>query len=514
MTTTFGLTPQGLVVMALTDIRDDLNQRLWQRIATTLDLSDGSLEGQIAGIVAEAISKCWNLLQALDSSLDPDKAVDALLDAICILTGTTRRDASTSEVTIQVTGDPTTLVSAGFQARVPPNGTPFVSAIDQTLVAAPSWAATTSYSVGNRVEHGSRVYHCVDAGDSASSGGPVGVDPIAVEVDGTVSWRFLGNGTAAIDVVVDATVTGATVANAGTLTEIVTPVGGVNGVNNLLDAAVGKPLMNNAELRVLRELELAQPGTGPADAIRAALLQVGANTSNPVTAATVFMNVDDITSTDGIPPHSVECLVRGGDDQAIRDCLRTNVAGGIRTWGTTVGTSTDSQGTAQTMRFTRPTLIPIYARISVDVDAESYPLDGDQQIKDDVALWGQGQPTGKDAVASAIGARSFDIAGVEDVTESLVYTDAIGAATAWAATTAYSATTSIASVVSNDGGRKYICTAAGTSAGSGGPTGIGTDITDGTVHWRFLGATIPVSLRQLATYDSTRIVVVNTPTVP
>jgi hypothetical protein len=48
----------------------------------------------------------------------------------------------------------------------------------------------------------------------------------------------------------------------------------------------------------------------------------------------------------------------------------------------------------------------------------------------------------------------------------------------WAATTAYG----VGSYVTN-GNVLYRCITAGTSAGSGGPTGNGTDITDGTVHW-------------------------------
>ena len=54
----------------------------------------------------------------------------------------------------------------------------------------------------------------------------------------------------------------------------------------------------------------------------------------------------------------------------------------------------------------------------------------------------------------------------------------------WTATTAYDATDRVI----NDGGRTYSCTTAGISAGSGGPTGTGTAITDGTVVWSFVAA--------------------------
>lgn len=54
---------------------------------------------------------------------------------------------------------------------------------------------------------------------------------------------------------------------------------------------------------------------------------------------------------------------------------------------------------------------------------------------------------------------------------------------AWAATTAYT----VSQRVSN-GGNVYNCTVAGTSAGSGGPTGTGGAITDGGVTWAYVSA--------------------------
>jgi len=53
----------------------------------------------------------------------------------------------------------------------------------------------------------------------------------------------------------------------------------------------------------------------------------------------------------------------------------------------------------------------------------------------------------------------------------------------WAASTAYV----VDDLVSNDTGKVYVCITAGTSAGSGGPTGTTTDITDGTAHWAYYG---------------------------
>lgn len=55
---------------------------------------------------------------------------------------------------------------------------------------------------------------------------------------------------------------------------------------------------------------------------------------------------------------------------------------------------------------------------------------------------------------------------------------------AWAINTAYV----VGQLVTNDGGKVYTCITAGTSAGAGGPTGVGADITDNTAHWKYIGA--------------------------
>ena len=58
----FGLTLEGLVPMTLPDIIEDLQERVWDRLGTTLDLTDRSLEGQLIRIIAERLALLWELL--------------------------------------------------------------------------------------------------------------------------------------------------------------------------------------------------------------------------------------------------------------------------------------------------------------------------------------------------------------------------------------------------------------------------------------------------------------------
>ena len=72
------------------------------------------------------------------------------------------------------------------------------------------------------------------------------------------------------------------------------------------------------------------------------------------------------------------------------------------------------------------------------------------------------------------------ITTIGQYTESgVTYTPDAGTETAWQASTAYA----VGDSVTNDSGKGYVCDTAGTSAGSGGPTGTGANITDGTARW-------------------------------
>lgn len=131
-----------------------------------------------------------------------------------------------------------------------------------------------------------------------------------------------------------------------------------------------------------------------------------------VTNATVFFNNTDETVND-IPPHSCEVLVQGGDDQAIWDTLWQSVPVGIRTIGTEEGTALDADGFEQPVSFSRPEEIEVYVDVTLEKDPTTYG--GNAEVKLAIATWGNAQRTGKNVVASAIAAQAFTVAGVLDV---------------------------------------------------------------------------------------------------
>lgn len=417
-----GLTPQGLEIATLDDIRTLVSSRWREAFGPSWDLSDQSPDGQLIGIGSERWALPWELLEAIVSSMDPDKATGSLLVALCALTGTVPLPATFSAVTLTLTGTPTAVVNQDSLISTASTGQQWRTREDATIVAATAWAGSTAYLAGDRRTNDDKIYLCVTNGTSASSGGPVGTDPDpdVTETDGTTAWRFLGAGTGYVDSDARATVTGPIVAAAGDITAIDTHTGGWDGVTNILDATVGTVKMTDSQLRVLRELELSRPGTSPSDAIRTALLDVGRTTEDPVTNVVIFNNNTDFTDSDGVPPHSIEALVTGGEDQDIFDALLANVAAGIRTHGLVVGSSVDDSGTSQVMKFSRPDEIDIYVSVTLVKNPLKYPADGDDQVKAAIVAWGNALDGGTDITSAAVLAQVFKITGVLDCSLPLI----------------------------------------------------------------------------------------------
>lgn len=411
--TTYGLTADGFVPKTLEIIREEINENIRVIYGTSIDLSDSSALGQIVGIFAEREALLWELAEQVNSSQDPDSASGARLHAIGALTGISPLAATPSTVTLTLTGTPATVIPSGSSASTSSTEISFVTVEDATLPTNVAWTITTAYIVGDLVTNSGKMYQCITAGTSAGAGGPT--TTAADITDGTVHWTHLGTGTGATTVEAATAATGPTIAIARDITVIDTPVSGWNGVINLLDADPGRDEETDAEFRVRREISLSASGTSTQDAIRADLLAVA-----DVVAVTVFVNNTDATDGDGVPPHAIEALVRGGDDQDIWDQLLASVAAGIATYGAETGTATDSQGVAHTMNFSRPDEILIWVKVTLTYDATLYPTDGDAQVEAAIVAWGDAQATGKNSVASAITAQAFTVAGVLDVSATLI----------------------------------------------------------------------------------------------
>lgn len=360
------LTSTGLAIDDLETRRARKVAALRAGISAVLDVSPDTPIGQLTDILNEHDQQLAELLQELHSAIDPDQATGQSLDAVSSITGTYRRAATKGTVTLKLTLAAATTVPAGSQASV--SGDP-----DNI------WTTTEAVT-------------SVGAGDYTVSA--EASDPGAIE------------------------------APSGTITVIVTPVGGWSAVTNDADATVGLERETDTELRQRRTTELAIGGSTTVDAIGA---EVSAISS--VIQATCLEN-DNWYSSDGMPPNSVEVVYWSGTAsphvaaslrEEIAETIYETKAGGVRAYGTDVGNGsiseavTDSQGNSHAIGFTVATEQTIVCDITV-VQDPSGPTIAATDVEDAITEWAANElGIGDDVYRSQVLEAAAAVPGVLDI---------------------------------------------------------------------------------------------------
>ena len=153
---------------------------------------------------------------------------------------------------------------------------------------------------------------------------------------------------------------GAVAAVAGSVNGINTPTRGWASVTNPLAATVGVAAETDAELRVRQSQSVALASLTPFDAVDGAIANV-----EGVTRHKLFENDQEVTDSNGLPPHSISAIVEGGDATEIANTIRSVKGQGVSTYGTTSVIVTDKYGNPYTIRFSRPVDVPIDVSITL-----------------------------------------------------------------------------------------------------------------------------------------------------
>jgi len=345
----FGPTLAGFSLKTIDDIIGELEADEQANLGATVDVSAATVLGQLNAIYARQAALIWEAIEATHSALDPDQAGGPDLVALAAITGTIPDPSTKSTVVLTATGTNGTIIPIGRIFAVQDDGSRFISTATVTI-----------------------------AGGTA-------LIPCESEEYGEIQ------------------------AYAGTLNQIITPVGGLASVVNVLDAVAGRAGETDSSLRLRREDELRANGAATRESIRADVLNVPG-----VAAAHVFVN-DTNATVDGVLPNSIEVMVQGGDDAEVRRAIYETKGAGINTVGALSGTVTDSEGQPVTIRFSRPVILPIYMRITIHVDPAIYPVNGDELVKAALAGFGDTLPVGRDLKRAQFFGPIFSVPGVVDV---------------------------------------------------------------------------------------------------
>lgn len=440
----FGITDAGFVLKRLADVVLETEQALKTALGANINLDARTPLGQIKGVLDERFSLIWELLEDIYGSQYPSTASGNSLDLNVALVGLTRKQPTKTTVANQILlGTATTLIPSGTVFSISGNiSVRFVTDTDVTLIAGTDEVQTVGFS--NTPDAGAFTLKYNDEetasiafGDTASDvqtalralpsleavlvTGTFGADFVVTfsGLDGKFDHPLLTVGINTLQLTPTATVitplettpgvaqglvnmtaeaTGATSVQVNTLTEIETPVSGLDSVKNYEDGTVGQALETDAELKLRRDQSLQTAGNATIEAIRATLLAV-----ENVTSVTVFENETNSVDGDGRPPKSFECVVLDGDDIEIAQAIWESKPAGIETTSTASGPDeiteviTDTQGINHTIKFSRPTEIDIYLDLMLTVNA-SYPSDGDAQVEAAMVAFGLTLGVGDDVI--------------------------------------------------------------------------------------------------------------------
>lgn len=319
----------GLSMDRFSEIQEKMIADFKAAFGDTIKTSADSVFGQIINILSSAIADQNELIEGIASAFNPQSASGVFLSNLVLMNGIQRKEAEKSTVAL--------LVTANAAGCTIPAG---------SIVSDPSVP-------DNKVE--------TDA-----------VKVLAPSASDTISATALE--------------TGPLVFPANSLTKIETPVYGWESVNNPADGSDGETEETDTELR-LRRLRAAETNVSTdIGAIYTDLFNI-----DQVEDLIVYQNSDQITDANGVPRQHVWAVVRGGSDLDIATALFNAVSAGIGTFGTTTQAVIDPiTSQSHDMNFTRPTEKAVYVEVLTNSDPNVYPADGDDQIKQSIVDYFEG----------------------------------------------------------------------------------------------------------------------------
>lgn len=280
-------------------------------------LEADSQDGQLLAIFAKAITDTNLAAVAAYNSFSPQTAVGVGLSNVVKINHLQRLIASPSEVNLTVTGVAGTIVTNGIAGDAAGN----------------RWLLPASVTI---------------------TGGSVIV---------TATAEFPGAIAAAI----------------GTVTEILTPTPGWQGVTNATAASLGSPVETDAQLR--RRQAMA-PAMNAKSVIASMISSLQALPG--VTFASVYENDTAAVDANGVPANALSAVVAGGVAADIAETIYKRKTPGAATYGSTTVSITDASGAARDIHFYVLTLKAIKVGISLHPEA-NYNANVGAAIKQAVA---------------------------------------------------------------------------------------------------------------------------------
>ena len=434
----YGVTPEGFARPSLQEILTRKRDRLRDELGP-VNTGPESVFGQMLSAAADREDRLWQAMEAVYLSQYPSSAGGRSLDGAVELTNISRLPATRSIVNVVAFGEDGTTLAEGTQVENTSGDVlSFVEAV--TIQASEAIRARIEVTDAQEVTYtitldGTDYDYTATSGDTAETIAAALADALPGDVDAeadgaAVEW-VAGDRETARNLSVSGPLSIVQVGSAGTVraadsgpvtvlastvSEVGTPVAGWDGVINYFDGDEGRFRESDSELRLRRRQSLAVAGSGTVEAIRARILQE----VEDVTAVTVIENASPDIDGEGRPPHSFEAVVAGGLDQPIGDKIWEVKPAGIEAHGDVSVTVEDSQGVQQSVSFSRPIDVYIWANITITTNGVGlFPSNGGDQVASNFVEQGEGLDVGDNVIFQAFFAAIYEVPGIASATIEL-----------------------------------------------------------------------------------------------
>lgn len=301
----------GLQISTASEIRANLVAAFQAIYGADINLDQNSPDGQIVGIFTQAAIDIREKVLQVYNSFDPDKAIGRQLDERVAINHLTRAGGTYTLISIDVTVDRTVTLQGLDDAFNDPNGAGFTVADNagtQFILVDTATLTAGSHSLSFRAKN-------------------IG------KVESTV----------------------------GTITNQVTIVLGVTGVNNpSAPTTIGQDEETDSQLRMRRQQSVAISANGYLNGLLGLVLSL-----DGVTDAALHENTTNSTDGDGIPAHSVWMIVEGGANSDIANALYDRKSYGAGMKGAVSVPITTPSGGTFTAKFDRPDSVDLYIRFDL-----------------------------------------------------------------------------------------------------------------------------------------------------
>ena len=279
------LTGAGLTMPRQADFITEVRREYKARTGQDLDVEYDSVLGSLVSVVTLQLDQVAEAVQGTYDSTDENNATGGQLDSIAAITGLARLTAQPSTAVVTCTGTPGSVIPAG--AVVEGGG----------VTGASRWTLDLAVTI-------------------AASG----------TVDASVTCEE----------------TGPTVATAGLISTITTPIAGWDSVTNAIEATPGRDIETDGELRIRRRESLAISGQSTLGSLRAAVLALpfltdAAFAENATPSPIAYSGIT-------LPAHSVAIVVQPNpltttQVEVLASTIYARLPFGIRAYGIDIDTT-------------------------------------------------------------------------------------------------------------------------------------------------------------------------------